>query len=428
MRPPRPFGSPVLLEALNFKSSVPSKGRLDILYRVPYSAFVFVKNQSPTGAPFHARGDITIDVFERNGGPVTHTFIHKLLDVAEPPSISEASLEFVEGMTSFDLAPGVYKIAVEANDRESNRSEHNELDHIAVNDFTGAGLQISDVLFTHPLADSAGKLIPLNFGNEVPFGDRFGMYAEIMSPHLTGTLRLRWKIDSVNNESHERKIVASDSLSLDSVRFGRDLSVKREGENFSYVLAPRMDSSRPFGVWAPINSDTLQQGSYELQLTGVLAESSVTRTFPFQIRWIDKPMSLRSLRTAVEALSYLADPAEFDDLRHADGDEQEALFNAFWKKRDPTPQTAYNEAEAEYYKRVDHASTAFSTVGEQNGAKTDRGKAYILYGPPSSTTRSLNPSSLPTEVWIYINLHRRLIFTDKSKQGNYVLTAQEKFD
>jgi hypothetical protein len=80
---------------------------------------------------------------------------------------------------------------------------------------------------------------------------------------------------------------------------------------------------------------------------------------------------------------------------------------------------------AEYYYRVDDALRRFSTSRENDGYKTDRGRIYILYGPPQKSERSLQPNSAPTEIWTYDRLHRRFIFIDTEKNGNYVLSQSE---
>jgi GWxTD domain-containing protein len=117
---------------------------------------------------------------------------------------------------------------------------------------------------------------------------------------------------------------------------------------------------------------------------------------------------------------------EFRAIKDADHKRQKALFDQFWKRLDKTPQTAYNEVMAEYYKRVDYAFTNFSTIGQHNGIKTDRGKAYILYGPPSSISRDLSPSASPKETWMYTSLRKKLIFVDEKRNGNYrILTSED---
>ncbi|HUK37336.1 MAG TPA: GWxTD domain-containing protein [Vicinamibacterales bacterium] len=61
--------------------------------------------------------------------------------------------------------------------------------------------------------------------------------------------------------------------------------------------------------------------------------------------------------------------------------EAEKFIALFWAKRDPTPGTERNEFQEEFDRRVAFADKNFTdTLGR--GALSDRGKAFILLGPP----------------------------------------------
>ena len=60
--------------------------------------------------------------------------------------------------------------------------------------------------------------------------------------------------------------------------------------------------------------------------------------------------------------------------------EREKFIEHFWDLRDPTPATVENEFRDEYYRRVMYANERFSAGIP--GPKTDRGRIYIVYGPP----------------------------------------------
>jgi len=99
-------------------------------------------------------------------------------------------------------------------------------------------------------------------------------------------------------------------------------------------------------------------------------------------------------------------------------------FDAYWDSKDPTPATAYNELEAEYYRRADYAVEAFKTVGTTNGAETDRGKAYILYGKPDIIRREYRTDGT-YDVWHYPNLGRNIVFRQRGF-GDFELYQTEK--
>ena len=138
------------------------------------------------------------------------------------------------------------------------------------------------------------------------------------------------------------------------------------------------------------------------------------------------PHSLKNTQLAAEALKYLMSEKEYEEFIKLSDDDMKKQFEIFWKKRDPTPSTAYNEEMAEYYHRCDYALENFGTLSHADGIDTDRGKVYILYGPPTRTDRLLMPNVVPKEVWYSENLGLKFVFVDESRSGNYKLLSSEK--
>src|SRR5512137_1045434 len=61
--------------------------------------------------------------------------------------------------------------------------------------------------------------------------------------------------------------------------------------------------------------------------------------------------------------------------------EKPKFIEEFWKKRDSNPDTPENEFKAQYDSRVEKANELFRGEGK-TGWLTDRGRIYILFGPP----------------------------------------------
>jgi len=61
-------------------------------------------------------------------------------------------------------------------------------------------------------------------------------------------------------------------------------------------------------------------------------------------------------------------------------DERENFIEQFWLRRDPTPDTEENEFKEEHYRRIAYANERFASGIP--GWKADRGRIYIVYGPP----------------------------------------------
>src|SRR5260370_65440 len=126
-------------------------------------------------------------------------------------------------------------------------------------------------------------------------------------------------------------------------------------------MGPSAGSHR-YGVWFPEDGDTLPVGSYELETLISDGVKSAGRSHPFRVRWIDMPRSLGNTSQALEALGYIASDSEVNEMRSASPDRRKALFTLFWKKRDPSHATGFNEQMAEFYRRVDYAMENFGSL------------------------------------------------------------------
>ncbi|HYL14540.1 MAG TPA: GWxTD domain-containing protein [Terriglobales bacterium] len=120
-------------------------------------------------------------------------------------------------------------------------------------------------------------------------------------------------------------------------------------------------------------------------------------------------------------------------------EERDQFIEAFWARRDPTPDTPENEFKEEHYRRIAYANEHFAAGIP--GWKTDRGRIYIMYGPadeidshPSGGTYDRpmeegggTTSTYPFEDWRYRYLEgvgQEVIieFVDTCMCGDYHMT------
>jgi GWxTD domain-containing protein len=111
-------------------------------------------------------------------------------------------------------------------------------------------------------------------------------------------------------------------------------------------------------------------------------------------------------------------------------EEREHFIEQFWLRRDPTPGTVQNEFKQEHYRRIAYANAHFAD-SRLPGWKTDRGRIYIIYGPPdeieSHPAGGQNPPRPPFEQWRYRfiqNVGTDIIidFEDSTLSGEYRMT------
>jgi GWxTD domain-containing protein len=120
-------------------------------------------------------------------------------------------------------------------------------------------------------------------------------------------------------------------------------------------------------------------------------------------------------------------------------EERDNFIEAFWQRRDPTPDTEENEYKEEHYRRIAYANEHFAAGIP--GWKSDRGRMYIMYGPadevdshPSggSYERPMEEgggetSTFPFEDWRYrylegIGQEVIIEFVDTCMCGDYHMT------
>jgi len=120
-------------------------------------------------------------------------------------------------------------------------------------------------------------------------------------------------------------------------------------------------------------------------------------------------------------------------------EERDNFIEAFWQRRDPTPDTEENEYKEEHYRRIAYANEHFAAGIP--GWKSDRGRMYIMYGPadeidshPSGGTYERpmeegggETSTFPFETWRYRYLEgigQEIIieFVDTCMCGDYHMT------
>ncbi len=119
--------------------------------------------------------------------------------------------------------------------------------------------------------------------------------------------------------------------------------------------------------------------------------------------------------------------------------EREQFIEIFWQKRNPEPDSPNNTAREEHYRRLAYADEHFASGVA--GRKTDRGRIYIIWGPPDeieshptggtydrpSEQGGGSTTTSPWEMWRYRHLEGigeniEIEFVDTSGSGEYHIT------
>jgi GWxTD domain-containing protein len=142
-----------------------------------------------------------------------------------------------------------------------------------------------------------------------------------------------------------------------------------------------------------------------------------------------------------EDVVYIIMPEERSAFLHlATNEEREQFIEQFWQRRNPDPDSADNTYKEEHYRRIAYANEHFASGIP--GWKTDRGKIYIMWGPPDEIESHPSggtydrpaqegggtTSTYPFEEWRYRYLEGikedvNLEFVDPTMSGEYHLTT-----
>jgi GWxTD domain-containing protein len=141
-----------------------------------------------------------------------------------------------------------------------------------------------------------------------------------------------------------------------------------------------------------------------------------------------------------EDVTYIITPEERSAfLRLQTNEEREQFIEQFWLRRNPDPDSPENTFKEEHYRRIAYANEHYASGIP--GWKTDRGRIYIMWGPPDEVDS--NPSggsyerpadegggetsTYPFEDWRYrylegIGNNVEIEFVDPTMTGEYHLT------
>jgi len=306
----------------------------------------------------------------------------------------------------FQVPPGKYRIEVAITDLVAERTSATAIPFEVPSAPPGL-VWFSDLMLGTVEPASGGSAVRFVPNPSRRYGDNIVSFAasgEIFDRSAAGadsTYRLFYKVASESGE----QVVAGDT------------TLSRHAGRTPFLLRPRLAN--------------LGAGSYRFIVAMNVPpapgskdgkNSTIRRDKSFEVDQSRATLGFASAQS-VDVLRYIATQQEIDEIEKLKTeDERKTFWDAFWKRRDPTPETPENEARDEFYQRVQYANQHFSTGGP--GWKTDMGRIYILYGRPDEVVRNpFNFDRPPEEIWYYYREHRTFVFVDRDGFGRYELVA-----
>ena len=163
---------------------------------------------------------------------------------------------------------------------------------------------------------------------------------------------------------------------------------------------------------------------------------------PAQERAVSEEQTRYYKKWLNEEVLYIISPEEQEVFgKLTTPEEKDNFIEQFWRRRDSDPATSFNEFKEEHYRRIAYSNERFSSG--KRGSKTDRGRVYIIHGPPDETIYHQGGSYVtsapeggntitawPFELWRYrylpnIGQNVELEFVDKSGTAEFNLAVNQ---
>jgi GWxTD domain-containing protein len=366
-----------------------NRNRIWVIVDVPHRSLQFER----VDTKFASRFNLTLALRNQKSETVQLVDDERQVTVDSYQSTQPESL-FVR-VAKFMDAPPAGEYILEASVTDEVAKGHGFYNFpINVRDLSGAGLVLSDIL----LLDEVPRGFP-DAEQIVPsFRQRFNqtIYAFAQARNVTVGQRIRASL-SVGDPEEARSAQAG----IDTVAY-----------------TPTVN------LFFPIPPTQLGLGRQQLKMHVISNDQTVEATRPLMVRWALRPTSKRALADYIAPMRLIMDSKDWKELKNASPERQRELLTEFWKNRNPTPESKTNLLEEEFYWRVGEANNQFSW-GKTEGWETDRGRIYIVHGPPDNVSRRFDQQyGRSLEIWRYENPVREFLFYDEHGDGRFLLIRQ----
>lgn len=398
---PGDMSSTIRVDALAFRGSLfDDKARVDLYLAVPYQSMEFQEYNKMFAAQYR----VTMAIRDTVG--------RKLLDTTFTRQVAEADYGTSRGKTgkadivqrSFTLRPGTYRIEVTVADQFSRR-DYTQTKTLTVSDFNDELPALSSILYVSEIEQRGSRYSITPFigdaiwNLENPLFIFFETYAERV-PQQVG---FSWKIAQKDG----RLLSSGVSGSAETLK-------EKTQQHFMRLTYPPRPTAGTYSL-------TVRMHPFTTVLDTNETVSMTTR--PFIIPRTATTAILSDLNRAIRQLRYVVpSQSDIDQILGAPTEaDRQALFEDFWKKLDPTPNTTRNEAFEDYYARIEYANKVYKSYNE--GWLTDMGMIYIIYGEPMNIERYTSQTGSALLVrWTYPN-SQTFTFEDNTGFGDYRLRS-----
>lgn len=402
------FSTDLIAQASNSPDSIDAT----VFYKIAFDALVF---ENPAENKYQSIFQIEI-AFRDKAGIIRRRTIKTDTAFAKSYEQSKSKFDYVSGIINTRLPNSEYLALVEYSDTRNQKLSKASIEFSAFDKLTNKSSSCSPIFLTknvngydlYQLQKAAPfSSNPLTIIIPVASNEQSNSFSYVISKKENKTEANWGEFNKIIGSADflENKVLSFDHQNSDIKAKLLPADLKQNGLKFGLLKVE-------------LSGNSFVPGTYTLLMINDKSKDSLS--INFKILWENMPLALRNPEYAVETMKYVLTEEQLDQMDSGSNAEILKKILAYWQKQDPTPETPYNEAMAEYFRRVDYAFFNFQTIAVKDGALSDKGMIYILYGRPSSTNSSLSEERA-NEVWVYEKLNKQFTF-ELISPGEYRLT------
>jgi GWxTD domain-containing protein len=370
-------------------------------YKISYSQLFFEKKSDFFNAGF----SVNLEIKDSAGNIIKRAFDDRRI-TAENFETTNSPNTFLQGVISFNLPEGNYKILSIISDQISKRERRIPPADLILNKSKPI---LNPIVFDQGIinCDGTNSYVLSNNSASIPFNKPND---DLVIP-----------VTDSNIKSINIKVKRGDKVFIDAEKITESLIANPEIKlcNNKVIITPTTDSASIKLFIVRNFSSKLTEGPVQLEIYPDEAQE-LKQILNLNVIWIQKPLSLSDPEEAIKLIEIIESKDVVSDIFSSSGDDTEKLYN-YWLKQDPTPETQFNELMNEFYTRVDYCELNFRSLSGNSGAKSDRGKTYIKFGPPDSIIRDTDNQDKVVESWTYNKSKLKFVFIDKDGTGKFTL-------
>ena len=389
--------------------------------KIPYMFLRFEKDKNSKIESFISKPRIELEFIDTNDIIRKRESLELTISTKNYSELNNKDKFYYNKMTT-KLPAHVFQPQIRLYDNEKTKLMEKKLNKIKLNDLKNGKNSLPPIMTSkNNSTDTSSRTIQILEGN----ANFSSNDLDILIPYYDNSKpsKLNYSIEYLDTKNTfpgwENNIKVNGQI---FPQYDQSINITfDENNNPSIKLQKVKLDSTPSGLLEIFfNADKTVPGNYVLNIWK--DKSKDTIRLNFAIEWENMPLSLRNPEYACEMMYYILTDDEYNSMKSGSSKEILKKIFEYWKTKDPTKFTIYNETMYEYFRRVDQAFYNYQTFNEKDGAKTERGKIFILNGTPDLVVRDINREGKPLEKWTYNRLKKVFTF-DSDPSGTMFVSS-----